>query len=149
MRCSIRGTCAFLLGGLTMTLVAAACSSPGLPNPFTDTPSSVELEDRAWSPDEIVRAEITARGKNDHTAMELIRRLRPTWLRARGEKSLTDPSAKYPIVYIDEIRHGGLSTLHRIPAGEILSMEFYSTADATTRWGTGHSSGVINVVTGR
>lgn len=81
--------------------------------------------------------------------MALIRRLRPAWLRARGQKSFADPSATYPTVYIDEIRHGGLATLHQIPSSEILSMEFFSMADATIRWGTGHPSGVINIVTGR
>jgi hypothetical protein len=55
----------------------------------------------------------------------------------------------YPVVYIDEIRHGGLGTLHGIPASEILSIQYFSTADATTRWGTGHPSGVINIETGR
>ena len=30
-----------------------------------------------------------------------------------------------------------------------LQLEFYNTADATTRWGTGHTAGVINIVTGR
>jgi len=55
----------------------------------------------------------------------------------------------YPIVYIDEIRHGALTTLGQIPTSEIRTLQFFSTADATTRWGTGHPSGVINVVTGR
>ena len=149
MRCPTPRRSVSLFAGLAAALLAAGCGAPSLPNPFTASPVPADLEDRAWSPNEILRAEIRNRGKNDHTAMALIRRLRPTWLRARGEKSLTDPSAKYPVVYIDEIRHGGLPTLHHIPAGEILSMEYYSTADATIRWGTGHPSGVINVVTGR
>ena len=90
-----------------------------------------------------------SRGRNDLTAMALIRRLRPSWLSSRGQTSLTDPAASYPVVYIDEIRHGGLPSLHRIPTSEIYRMEFFNTADATTRWGTGHRSGVINIVTGR
>jgi len=97
----------------------------------------------------ITRDEIQLRGRNATSAMALIRRLRPRWLSARGPSSFTNPAASYPIVYIDQIRHGGLPTLHSIPVTEILSLEFHSMADATIRWGTGHTSGVINIVTGR
>ena len=142
-------------GRIALSFVTAiACGGCGLfsasaPNPFAGTAPPAAAEDRRWSPDEIDRAEIVERGSNDLTAMALIRRLRPAWLSARGQDSLTDPSATYPVVYVDEIRHGGLATLDRIPSAEIHSMRFFSAADATTRWGTGHPSGAINVVTGR
>lgn len=137
------------LGFAVVAFACGACApfSAHAPNPFTE-PASAAL-DVPRSPDELHRAEIEDRGGNDLTAMALIRRLRPAWLRARGQDSLTDPGATYPVVYLDEIRHGGLETLHQIPAAEILSMRFFGSADATTRWGTGHPSGVINVVTGR
>ena len=133
---------------LVLAASSAACATTGSPNPFAGSSAEGGGYDQG-SPDEIVRAEILRRGSTDHTAMALIRRLRPAWLLARGQNSFTDPSAAYPIVYIDEIRHGNLRTLNQIPATEILSMRFFSTADATTRWGTGHQSGVINIVTGR
>ena len=135
----------------TVAVTTAACGSAtvGAPNPFSGTPPAGGDDYTQGAPDEIVRAEIQRRGGSDHTAMALIRRLRPAWLLARGQNSFTDPSAAYPIVYIDEIRHGNLSTLNQIPATEILSMRFFNTADATTRWGTGHQSGAINIVTGR
>jgi len=117
-------------------------------NPFTDPDPSVTSEGPR-SPDELLRGEIETRGSNDLTAMALIRRLRPAWLRARGQDSLSGRNTTYPVVYVDDIRHGGLDTLHDIPASEILSVRFLGAADATTRWGTGHPSGVINVVTGR
>lgn len=148
MGCSLHDKAALFAAGLALAVSTAACGS-GVPSPFTDGPSPEGAEDGRWSPDEIQRAEILERAGNDETALDVIRRLRPAWLRARGQKSLTDPNARFPVVYIDEIRHGGLNTLHRIPASEILSMEFFGTADATTRWGTGHLSGVINIVTGR
>ena len=147
MPCSIDGKLALALAAaLSVPLWGCARTVPA---PFASAPPSADFQGENWSPDEIHRVEIQERGKNDHTAMAIIRRLRPSWLRARGQKSLVDASARYPVVYIDEIRHGGLGTLHTIPAGEILSMEYFSMSDATTRWGTGHPSGVINVVTGR
>ncbi len=142
------------LGFVTCVAVAlpmAACASAavGEGDPFVDPTYAPEYGAEQGTPDVIVRAEILDRGGSDHTAMALIRRLRPAWLLSRGQDSFNDPAASYPVVYIDEIRHGGLDTLHHIPASEILRMQFYGTADATTRWGTGHPSGAINIITGR
>jgi hypothetical protein len=148
MRCSIPSESG-LLFGFAVAIATAACGGALVADPFTEAPPPMGPLNDAWSPDEILRPEIVSRGNNDLTAMALIRRLRPAWLRARGQNSLTDPGTMYPVVYIDEIRHGRLETLHQIPSSEILSMQFIGTADATTRWGTGHTSGVINVVTGR
>ena len=136
---------------LILAGAATACAPQSAPNPFSGgiPSSSEEFDPTQILPDEISREEIDSRGRNDLTAMALIRRLRPTWLTTRGQTSFVDGGASYPVVYIDEIRHGGLPTLHRIPASEILRMEFFNTADATTRWGTGHASGAINIVTGR
>jgi hypothetical protein len=149
MRCSISGMAGPLLAGLAVALTTVACAGTGVPNPFTEVQASVAPEDERGSPDELRRPEILRRGSNDLTAMALIRRLRPAWLRARGQNSFSDRSAMYPVVYVDEIRHGSLDSLHRIPSSEVSSMRYFSPADATTRWGTGHPSGVINVVTGR
>lgn len=141
------------IAGLAISLTACGASGKLSPSPFDQPPApigpSADSTVVEGSPDRIGREEILDRGSNDLTAMALIRRLRPGWLRARGRNSFTNESAMYPVVYIDEIRHGGLATLHQIPSAEILSMRFYNTADATTRWGTGHPSGVINVETGR
>ena len=99
--------------------------------------------------DEILREEILRRGNTDPTAYDLIERLRPAWLLARGQISFTNPGSAYPTVYIDAIRHGGLMTLHEIAPNQIQRLEFIGMVDATIRWGTGHPSGVINIVTGR
>ena len=150
MRRSNHGMARCVSIGLAVVASAAACGGPtSVPNPFTEGPVATDSGDDAYLPNEISRSEIVSRGKSDHTAMALIRRLRPGWLRARGQKSFVDLAAGYPVVYIDEIRHGGLPTLHQIPAAEIQALQYFSMSDATTRWGTGHLSGVINVVTGR
>ena len=134
--------------GLAVAVSLGACGST--PNSFESPPSPArdEVGQRAL-PDEISREEIDRRGKTDPTAYALIQRLRPNWLLTRGQISITNPGAAYPVVYIDKIRHGGLMTLHEITPNQIQRMEFIRAADATTRWGTGHRSGVINVVTGR
>ena len=103
-----------------------------------DAPDADEAEVRSYPPNEISRAEIMERGTNAHNAMQLIRRLRHSWLR------------RSPVVYVDNIsRPGGVRARFDIPLGVIRMMEFIGPADATTRWGTGQMGGVIRVVTGR
>lgn len=143
-----RGSVRASVLGVAMALSLGACG--GTSNPFTRAASPAAGDtSRPSLPNEILREEILRRGSSDATAHALIRRLRPTWLVARGQTSLTNPDSGFPIVYIDAVRHGGVFTLHRISSSEIQRLEFIGTADATTRWGTGHPSGVINVVTGR
>ena len=142
-----------LSSGLLMAqlVLLTACGSGRTEDPFAaardvDPPS---FDATQVDPNLVTREEILSRGQNAPSAMALIRRLRPRWLAPRGQASFRDSAASYPVVYVDEIRHGGLPTLYGIPTAEILEIEYYNTADATTRWGTGHTAGVINIVTGR
>jgi len=137
-----------VLGLSILTLLGACC--PGVQNPLSEPPSPASADDeQRRSPDQLLREEILRDGKADPTAYELVRRLRPNWLRARGRVSLESPEAAYAVVYMNDVMYGGLMTLHQIRPGEIQRMEFIRAMDATIRWGTGHTSGVINVVTGR
>jgi len=82
------------------------------------------------------------------SAFEVIQRLRPHFLQRRGPSTYARPD-NYPVVYVDNQRRGALAELRQIPAGSLHRIEFISAADATTRWGTGHVSGVIAVHTRR
>ena len=139
--------CTFNAVILSVVVCLGACSI--IPNPFSRTPSSAsDGAGRRTSPDELLREEITRNGEADGTAYELIQRLRPNWLRARGQVSLGSPEASYALVYMNEVLYGGLMTLHQIPPGQIERMEFVRGIDASIRWGTGHTAGVISIVTG-
>lgn len=76
-------------------------------------------------------------------AFEVIQRLRPTWLRGRGRMSIQNPSAHTPVIYLDNVRYGGLESLRLIPSDAIQDMRFINASDATTRYGTGHAGGAI------
>lgn len=146
------GTALSAASGTLLLLLLAACGGGAGSEPANspDAPADAEAENRSYPPNEISRAEILERGSNSSNAMQVIRRLRPAWLRARGSNSFTSAGAMYAVVYVDNIRRpGGLSALFNIPVGEIRMMEFIGPANATTRWGTGHQSGVILVRTGR
>lgn len=137
--------------GIAVAITAALASCGGTPpNPF-DLPSPPAGDDvggRTFT-NEISHQEIRRRGNVDPSAFELIKRMRPNWLVPRGQNSFSAENAAYPVVYLDGIRHGNVSALRHITPSDIHRVEFIGTADATTRWGTGHRAGVINIVTGR
>jgi hypothetical protein len=78
------------------------------------------------------------------TAYQAVARLRPEWLQRRGRIS-RDPAAGAVVVYLNGMRQGGVSALDAIAADNILDMEYLSSQEATTRFGTGHGGGAILV----
>ena len=79
------------------------------------------------------------------TLWDALRQLRPQWLRPRASASLISGAGDEPIVYLHGIEHGGLETLQRMNIDQVRRVEFVDGRDATTRFGTGHGSGVILV----
>jgi outer membrane cobalamin receptor len=84
-----------------------------------------------------------------NNAYDIVHTLRPSWLRSRGSISIQNPQAGYPVVYVDGISFGDLTTLRQISREEVQRIEFVSAHDATTRYGTGHPGGIIMVITRR
>ena len=81
-------------------------------------------------------------GLSAATAMDVVRRLRPAWLRVRS-------GGDQPVVYIDRTRRGGLELLNSLAIEVVQEMSYMSASDATTRFGTGHRGGAILVTTKR
>lgn len=90
----------------------------------------------------IVRAEIDA--LLPMNALAGIERLRPRWLQSRAGTG-GDP----PVLYVDGARRGATNDLASMMVTEIEQMEFMGGSDATTRFGTGHGGGAIQVTTRR
>jgi hypothetical protein len=95
------------------------------------------------SRDIISLSEIQMMGSNN--AYQLIRTLRPHWLRSRGRKSILFDEVSYPVVYIDEYKHGSIESLAEIPVEHISEIRFLNAGDATIRFGFDHPSGAILV----
>ena len=136
------GTVPSAVAGTFLVLLLAACGGGAGSGPANSpgAPEDAEGETRSYPRNRISRDEIMERGDNASTAMEVIRRLRPAWLLARGSD---------PVVYVDNVRRpGGVDALFNVTVGQIRLLEFIGAADATTRWGTGHTGGVIQVLTG-
>jgi hypothetical protein len=86
------------------------------------------------------------------TALEVVQNLRPGMLIPRGvgsDASGLSATSIAIIVYMDDVRLGEVQSLVNIPASRVKEIRFLNARDATTRYGTGHSSGVILVTTKR
>jgi len=96
----------------------------------------------------ITEQEIVA--SNAINAYEAIQRLRSDFLTYRGETSFyLNRSKSMPTVYVDEQRYGEITVLENIPAQEVASIHLYRAWEATTKYGTGNTAGVIAVTTRR
>ncbi len=84
---------------------------------------------------------------NFHTAREAVDALHANWLNVRP--NTLGPGGPQPdvVVYQDEVRLGGPSQLGLINIRTIDHIQHYDAVAATSRWGVGHSQGVIQVLT--
>ena len=88
----------------------------------------------------ITRAQLEPVAELD--AFEVIRRLRPAWLRSRAGQA--------PTVIIDgSPQMGGLDVLRSYRARDIELLEYMNASDATNRFGTGYQGGAIQMTTRR
>lgn len=80
-------------------------------------------------------------------AHDVISRLRPTFLRSRGRTTISSGAPEYPEVYLDGQRYGEIESLKTLIVDNIKEIRFLNAADATTKYGTGHTAGIIEIVT--
>jgi hypothetical protein len=135
------------------TLIAVvACSSGGTGSSGSSAPRPARGSSDFISEEEI-------RAGSYQTALDIIENLRPTMTRPRGSTlsrndgasgiSSGQVSSVNVVVYLDEVRLGEVQSLRTVPAQTVKEIRYINARDATTRWGTGHSSGVIQVTTRR
>lgn len=116
---------------LLTSLLAAACASAGGGGSSGD-------------PDVITSDQFAP---SDQTALVIVQRLRPRWLRARSQGTVTNPEPAFAQVYVDNTHVGDIDSLYRISATQIDRIEYLDALDATTRYGTGYAGGLIIVRT--
>jgi hypothetical protein len=117
---------------LLLCLLLLACGRPGQLGAL-DTNTTISEED-------LGRLDVS-------NAYQAVERLRPDWLRGRGQISTRNPQASLPTVYLAGVRQqGGPSALRQIRLGDVLEMQYLNAADATTRYGIDHAGGAIIVI---
>lgn len=117
------------------------------------TPPAAEASKRPirGSLNQIPNGEIEAAGVDLLNAYDLVNRLRPSMMRMRNQTggSASSSDVMGPVAYIDDIRLGDPDLLRTVMRATVREIRYLSATDATTRWGTGHSNGVIQVLTKR
>ena len=97
------------------------------------------------NPDVISAQEITEVLGSIQTAYELVDRLRPLWLKARGRSSITLATPEVQI-YVGGVKMGGPSTLQNVPLNSVREVRHLRGTDASQRFGDGHESGAVLVI---
>jgi hypothetical protein len=116
---------------IALALVMASCSSAGTGSASSRNSNVVTIAELA---------------ELDYlTGLEAVRRLRPNWLRVRGQSTFSRQGSAGIRLYVDGRPHDDISELGRIPATDILEMRFLNGREATTRYGTDHTNGAILV----
>jgi len=78
-------------------------------------------------------------------AYDLVYQARPNWLRGRGSSNLRGSGPVLPVVYLAHVRQGSVEVLRGIAITGLLELRYVDAVTATTRYGDGHSGGVIEV----
>ena len=154
------------------TCIAAAAAVPARAQTTPPPPAPADSAVRAAPPAAPAPAARVRRSPNLITAAELegqtatdvydlVRRLRPQWLRARVSGSLEDASRRptptamgsgspsqiglVVTVFVDGSPVGDVGELRRLQVANVRELRFVPSADAVTRWGRDYRAGVIEV----
>jgi len=141
---------------LALTMIATACGGgaasgaapASVPAPTTATAAAPSPRVPRGSSNLITSAEIEAAAQDIQNAYELVERLRPMMMRPRNlSAGAVGAGTTFGVVaYVEEVRLGDLEALATVMRATVREIRYIGATDATTRWGTGHSNGVIQVV---
>lgn len=98
------------------------------------------------SADTITAEELREADVSDSSLHEVVRRLRSSWLRARGGGF---SGRNYAKVFVDGTEYGDLDVLRSLQPSDVEEVVYLDSRDATTRFGTGYPGGIIAVSTRR
>ncbi len=118
---------------LFMLVIAAGCASAG---------GSANAAPRRGAANVITAREIQQL-TGVSTAYDAVQRLRPQFLNARS----TVLGSGGVVVYVNGMQRGGVSILRQVAANEVKEIRYISARDATTKYGSGLTQGVIEVTT--
>ncbi|MEJ2217104.1 MAG: hypothetical protein P8099_10865 [Gemmatimonadota bacterium] len=122
---------------LLVLALVAGCASGGAGNG--------DSAPRARRSSDIITAEELQQATGLSTAYDAVQRLRPQFLRIRGPSTIA--GAEGPRVYVNGMERGGVDALRQIGIMEVKEIRYINARDATTKYGTGVSQGVIEVTT--
>jgi len=80
---------------------------------------------------------------------ELIEKVRPNFLRSRGQASINLPGGEYAVVYVDGRSYGDLASLRSLIPNQVSQVRYYDATTAASRFGMISATGVIDVTSRR
>ena len=119
------------IAGLAIVVVAAACTAM--------SSSSSGASRNVISGDELSAT-------TSQTAFEALQMVRPEWLTGRGPVSLTNATEARPNVYMYGSRVGDLDYLRDVYVQDVAELRYWSTGEASARFGMGNPRGVIEII---
>ena len=128
---------------LTLTVGAIACAAMQRSSPQIASQAATVSAARA---DRNVITRLEIRPTETPSAYDVVSRLRPYWLFAHGGSAHGQQHDEAPHVLVGEVWFGTAASLRDIAAETVEELRYLNPADATTRFGTGHTTGVIVVV---
>lgn len=81
------------------------------------------------------------------SAYDAVQKLRANFFSNRGRTTILGDTSPLPVVYVDGIEYGPMTSLQNIPASQVASIRLYRAWEATTKFGMGKPAGVIEVIT--
>lgn len=103
---------------------------------------SVPEKKRPGRDPQIIRQNEIEAEADARNALELIQRLRPFWIRSRGQSSINLATAE-PVVYVNNTKMGSPSVLQQYSVASIREIRQLRGSDASMRYGIGHENGAI------
>lgn len=122
----------WILYGILL-MVAGGCAAGGGATGTTGSGSSMRN----------VIGEAELEGMGELNVYEAVRRLKPTWLRYRGQSVLTAPEREGLKIYLDGSYYGEPQSLEGLRVRNIQQIQFLDAREATLRLGTGHTVGAL------
>lgn len=119
----------------TLLLVAVGCAHHASPDNSARTNRAV-----------ITEAEIPATGSE--SALDMIQRLRPEYLRPKPSQTYSNGSASTappPTVFLNGQRLGELADLRQIAAQSLSGVRYYNIEEAKRKFGMQYGGGVIEI----
>jgi len=110
----------------------------------TGTPSTrTSAQATRGSANVITFSEIESAPQDANTAYDIVSRLRPMMMRPRNQTAGVAGAEFGVIVFVEDVRLGDVEQLRTVMRSTLYEIRYINATDATTRWGTGYSNGVI------
>ena len=136
-----------IVTALAPALLAGCASKPaGGATPAAAPAAAPSVAARPRQDQQLITRDVIV-GTQYTNLFDVVLAMRPNWLRTRG----ANDSAKGDVlqIYLDNQRVGGADELRNIAPSSVLSVRYYDPIASASRWGIGHSAGVIFVLTQR